>query len=213
MCRYARDVGPFLVSAHMQFNAKSTYILCVLLFELGSAICGAAPSMDALIIGRAICGVAGSGMYVGVMTLLAATTTIRERPMYIGSTGLTWGLGTVLGPVTGGGFSDSPENWRWAFYINICIGAACAPVYLFILPNKDPRPGISPVDRAREMDDVGSVLTMGAFVSGVMAVFFGGVTYDWKPSASSALLASSSSSWDFNKFTPFSSPLVDMSSL
>ncbi|KAG9233585.1 major facilitator superfamily domain-containing protein [Amylocarpus encephaloides] len=90
-----------------QFNAKWTYILCVVLFELGSAVCGAAPSMDALIIGRAICGVGGSGMYVGVMTLLAATTTINERPMYIGGTGFTWGLGTVLGPVIGGGFSDS----------------------------------------------------------------------------------------------------------
>jgi len=80
------------------------------LFELGSAICGAAPSIDALIIGRAICGVAGLGIYVGVMTLLAATMTIHERPMYISGTSLTWGLGTVLGPVTGGGFSDSPEN-------------------------------------------------------------------------------------------------------
>lgn len=119
MCRYARDVCPLLVCADMQFNAKWTYILCVLLFELGSAICGAAPSMDTLIIGRAICGVAGSGMYVGVMTLLAATTSIHERPMYIGGIGLTWGLGTVLGPVTGGGFSDSPKGWRWAFYINL----------------------------------------------------------------------------------------------
>lgn len=73
-----------------QFNAKWTYILCVTLFEVGSAICGAAPTMDALIVGRAICGVGGSGMYVGVMTLLAATTTIHERPMYVGGTGLTW---------------------------------------------------------------------------------------------------------------------------
>ena len=96
----------------MQFNAKWTYILCVVLFELGSAICGAALSMDALIIGRAICGVASSGIYVGVMTLLAATTTIHERPMYISGTGLTWGLGTVLRPIAGGGFSDSPEGWR-----------------------------------------------------------------------------------------------------
>lgn len=47
-----------------QFNAKWTYILCVTLFEIGSAICGAAPSMNALIIGRAICGVGGSGMWV-----------------------------------------------------------------------------------------------------------------------------------------------------
>src|SRR6266536_3673090 len=143
-----------------QFNAKWTYIFCVFLFELGSAVCGAAPSMDALIVGRAICGVGGSGMYVGVMTLLAATTTIHERPMYIGGTGLTWGLGTVLGPIIGGGFSDSSAGWRWAFYINLyLIGAACAPVYLFILPNKDPRPGIPLMDRAREMDYVGSVLT------------------------------------------------------
>ena len=73
-----------------QFNAKWTYMLCVTLFEVGSAICGAAPTMDALIVGRAICGVGGSGMYVGVMTLLAATTTIHERPMYVGGTGLTW---------------------------------------------------------------------------------------------------------------------------
>ena len=162
-----------------QFNAKWTYIFCVFLFEVGSAVCGAAPTMDALIIGRAICGVGGSGMYVGVMTLLAATTTMHERPMYVGGTGLTWGLGTVLGPIIGGAFTDSSAGWRWAFYINLCIGAACAPVYLFMLPNKDPRPGVSFMDRAREMDYVGTVLTLGAFVSGVMAVSFGGVTYPW----------------------------------
>jgi len=162
-----------------QFNAKWTYILCVFLFEVGSAVCGSAPSMNALIIGRAICGVGGAGMYVGVMTLLSATTTMHERPMYVGGTGLTWGLGTVLGPIIGGAFTDSSAGWRWAFYINLCIGALCAPVYFFMLPNKDPRPGVSFLDRAREMDYVGGTLTVGAFVSGVMAVSFGGTTYPW----------------------------------
>ncbi|KAH8653989.1 major facilitator superfamily domain-containing protein [Tricladium varicosporioides] len=162
-----------------QFNAKWTYILCVTLFEVGSAICGVAPSMDALIVGRAICGVGGSGMYVGVMALLAATTTMHERPIYVGSTGLTWGLGTVLGPIIGGAFTDSSAGWRWAFYINLCIGAVCAPVYLFMLPNKDPRPGVSFKDRAREIDYVGAVLTLGAFISGIMAISFGGITYPW----------------------------------
>lgn len=162
-----------------QFEAKWMYIFCVFLFEVGSAICGAAPTMDALIIGRAICGLGGSGMYVGVMTLLAATTTIHERPMYVGGTGLTWGLGTALGPIIGGAFTDSSAGWRWAFYINLCIGALCAPVYFFMLPIKDPRPGVSFMDRAREMDFVGAILTIGAFVSGVMAVSFGGVTYPW----------------------------------
>ncbi|KAH8784698.1 major facilitator superfamily domain-containing protein [Hyaloscypha finlandica] len=162
-----------------QFNAKWTYILCVVLFEAGSALCGGAPTIDALIIGRAICGVGGSGMYVGVMTLLAATTTMHERPMYVGGTGLTWGLGTVLGPIIGGAFTDSSAGWRWAFYINLVIGAICAPVYLFMLPNKDPRPGVPLTDRAREMDYLGGLLTLGAFISGVMAVSFGGITYPW----------------------------------
>jgi MFS family permease len=162
-----------------QFNAKWMYIFCVFLFEVGSAICGAAPTIDALIVGRAICGVGGSGMYVGVMTLLASTTTMHERPMYVGGTGLTWGLGTVLGPIIGGAFSDSSAGWRWAFYINLCIGAVCAPVYFFMLPNVDPRRGVSMMDRAREMDYVGTTLTIGAFISGVMAVSFGGIQYPW----------------------------------
>jgi MFS family permease len=58
-------------------------------------------------------------MYVGVMTLLAATTTVHEQPMYIGNTSLTWGLGTVLGPIIGGSFSGSLAGWRWAFYIRV----------------------------------------------------------------------------------------------
>jgi MFS family permease len=162
-----------------QFHTKWTYILCVTLFEVGSAVCGSAPSMNALIVGRAICGVGGAGMYVGVMTMLAATTTMHERPMYVGGTGLTWGLGTVLGPIIGGAFTDSSAGWRWAFYINLCVGAVCAPVYIFMLPNKDPRPGVSFMDRAREMDYLGALLIVGAFVSGVMAMSFGGVTYPW----------------------------------
>jgi MFS family permease len=52
------------------FNAKWLYIVCVFIFEVGSAVCGAAPTMEALIIGRAICGWAGSGMYTGSMVIL-----------------------------------------------------------------------------------------------------------------------------------------------
>ena len=59
--------------------------------------------MNALIVGRAIAGIGGSGMYVGVMALLSVNTTEHERPQYIGLTGITWGLGTVLGPIIGGG--------------------------------------------------------------------------------------------------------------
>lgn len=164
---------------YAQFNVKRTYIVCIFFFEVGSAICGAAPTIDAFIIGRAICGVSGAGMYVGLMTQLAVITTIQERPMYVGGAGLVWGVGTVLGPIIGGAFTDSSATWRWSFYINLCVGAVCAPVYIFMLPNKDPRPGVSLADRAREMDYLGAILMIGASVSGVMAVSFGGVMYPW----------------------------------
>jgi MFS family permease len=163
-----------------QFNIKWTYILCIVAFEVGSAVCGAAPNIDAFIIGRAICGVSGAGMYVGLMTQLAVITTIKERPVYIGGAGLVWGVGTVLGPIVGGAFTDSAATWRWSFYINLCVGAAAAPVYIFMLPNIDPRPGVSLRHRAREMDYLGAILMIGASVSLVMAISFGGVEYPWK---------------------------------
>lgn len=77
-------------------------------------------------------------------------------------------------------FTDSNATWRWAFYINLCIGALCAPVYIFLLPNFDPRPGVSFRTRLREIDYVGSIVIIGAFVSGVMAASFGGIVYPWK---------------------------------
>ncbi|KGO47753.1 Major facilitator superfamily domain, general substrate transporter [Penicillium expansum] len=161
------------------FNTKWLYIFHVTLFEVGSAICGAAPSMNVMILGRAIAGVGGSGLYVGCMTLIAMTTTISERPIYISCTGLSWGLGIVLGPVIGGAFSESSVGWRWAFYINLFIGAVCAPFYLFLIPNKDPRPGASIKERSIELDYPGIVLQCGALTALILAINLGGVTYLW----------------------------------
>ena len=78
-----------------QFDPKWLYIICVAGFELGSAVCGAAPSMNALIIGRAIAGFGGAGMYLGVIMLLSIFTTTTERPNYFAMLGGTFGLGTV----------------------------------------------------------------------------------------------------------------------
>ncbi|KAJ5519995.1 MFS drug efflux transporter [Penicillium fimorum] len=141
-----------------QFNTKWTYIISVAIFEIGSAVCGSAPNMDALIV---------------------ATTTLQEQPMYVASTGMTWGLGMVLGPIVGGGFSQSSVGWRWAFYINLLIGAVCAPVYLFLIPNIDPRNGVPLATRAREIDWLGRILNLGAFLSGIMPISFGGLTWAW----------------------------------
>ncbi|KAF1817237.1 MFS general substrate transporter [Eremomyces bilateralis CBS 781.70] len=85
----------------------------------------------------------------------------------------------VLGPVIGGGFGESKVGWRWAFYINLFIGAVCAPAWLFLLPSKDPRPGVPYKQRAAETDYVGTVLLMGGLTSFILAINWAGVTYPW----------------------------------
>ncbi|KAK1976355.1 major facilitator superfamily domain-containing protein [Colletotrichum cereale] len=183
----ATAVNLFFGQLYSHLKPKWLYIGSVVVFEAGSALCGAAPDMNSLIVGRALCGLGGVGMYLGVMVLIAATTTIQERPMYLACIGLTWGLGTILGPLVGGAFADSDATWRWAFYINLPIGGLAAPVYIFMLPSPDPQPGASIIKRLAEIDWVGAVLMLGAIVTFTMAISFGGVMYEWNSGPEIAL--------------------------
>lgn len=163
-----------------QFNIKWMYIFSITVFMAGSAVCGAAQSMNMLIGGRVICGVGGVGQYVGVMNFLPRLTSMQERPMYVSAMGLTWGAGTVLGPIIGGAFTDSSAGWRWSFYINLCVGGLFTPVYIFLLPSLHPQPVVTPVlERLKRMDLVGTLLLMGAFAAGVIGVNFAGAMYPW----------------------------------
>ena len=79
----------------------------------------------------------------------------------------------------GGAFADSSATWRWSFYINLCIGAAAAPVFIFLLPSFNIRPGFSIIARIRELDILGAILVAGAIVSLIMPISFGGSIYAW----------------------------------
>jgi MFS family permease len=65
------------------FDCKTLYIISGVVFCIGSALCGAAPNMACMIVGRIVAGIGGNGMYVGVLTLLSTTTTDKERPTYL----------------------------------------------------------------------------------------------------------------------------------
>lgn len=95
------------------YNIKWLFIANIIIFEAGSALCGGAPSMVGMIVGRVIAGVGGSGMYMGCLMLVTITTSDQERPLYMGILGVVWGVGTVLGPIVGGAFTDSSASWRW----------------------------------------------------------------------------------------------------
>lgn len=94
------------------FDAKWLYIASVVLFMAASALCGGAPNMQAEVVGRVLAGVGGNGMYLGVLTILSVNTSDHERPVYLSLVGVSFGVGTVLGPIVGGGFER--YTWRWA---------------------------------------------------------------------------------------------------
>ena len=84
------------------FPLKWTYLTSIFFFELGSVICGAAPSSTALIIGRAICGIGAAGLFSGSYTIIAVLVPSADRPKYSGLMGASYGLASVVGPLIGG---------------------------------------------------------------------------------------------------------------
>ncbi|KAB2572711.1 hypothetical protein BFW01_g10315 [Lasiodiplodia theobromae] len=167
------------------FDTKWLFIGSTLLFEAASALCGAAPNISAEIVGRVLAGVGGNGMYLGTLTLAFIHTLDTERPLYLASIGILWGLGTVLGPVVGGGFAK--VDWRWAFYINPIIGAFQLVICYFLIPSTDPAPGIPLSTRFARFDYIGSVLITGAITTFVMATNVGGTMWSWGSGPSIAL--------------------------
>lgn len=81
------------------YSLKWVFISAVSLFEIGSAVCGAAPSSTALIIGRAVAGLGGAGIFTGAILIIAATVPLYRRPMYNGIVGAMYGIAGVGGPL------------------------------------------------------------------------------------------------------------------
>jgi MFS family permease len=161
------------------FNMKWTFLVSVMVFEAGSALCCGAPNMSTLIAGRVIAGAGGSGIYLGCLNFVAALTTPKERGLYMAMIGFFWGVGAILGPVIGGAFSESFATWRWAFYINLVIGAVSAPAYILALPSVHPMSGVSVTDRALGLDFLGFFLGAGVWASFLMAFTMAGAQWAW----------------------------------
>ncbi|KAF5674782.1 major facilitator superfamily transporter [Fusarium circinatum] len=165
--------------AYGTFSAKKLFIGSTTVFMGASALCGGAPDINSFIVGRAIAGAGGCGMYMGLLTLLSVTTTNAERPKYLSLTGFIWGIGTVLGPVVGGSLGDSSATWRWAFYLNLLVGVVIGPIYVLLLPDFKPQAGVPLTSRLAQIDYLGTALSIGSVLCLIMAMNFGGVLWSW----------------------------------
>src|SRR5580704_16889881 len=116
------------------FGRKIVLQSAIVLFLIGSVLCGLSRSMGALIAFRALQGLGGGGLMVTISAVVGDLFTPRERGRYQGIFGAVFGLATVLGPLIGGFFVEE-LNWRWIFYINLPIGVAAFAVLAVTLPS------------------------------------------------------------------------------
>ncbi|KAI4098314.1 MAG: hypothetical protein L6R37_006544 [Teloschistes peruensis] len=161
------------------FSVKMVFLSAIAIFELGSLICGVAPSSTALIIGRAIAGMGCAGIFSGALIIIAYSVPLHRRPAYTGLIGAMYGVASIAGPLLGGVFTDN-LSWRWCFYINLPIGAVTTVVItLFFKAPKREVSSLSLWQKANELDIMGTLAFLPAIVCLLIGLQWGGTRYDW----------------------------------
>ncbi|MDB5076678.1 MAG: drug resistance transporter, EmrB/QacA subfamily, partial [Chloroflexi bacterium] len=153
------------------YGRKPIFLATIVIFLSGSAMCGLAWSLGALIVFRAFQGLGAGGMMALAMAIVADLVSPRERGRYQGYIQAVFALASVAGPLLGGFFVDH-LSWRWIFYVNLPIGAVALLVITAVLQLP-----IQPVRRS--IDYLGATLLVAAIVSLLLITVWGGQQYAW----------------------------------
>ncbi|KAL3422560.1 major facilitator superfamily transporter [Phlyctema vagabunda] len=166
--------------AYKYFPLKITFLVSIFIFELGSLICGVAPSSTALIVGRAIAGLGGAGIASGAYTIIAFAARPRQRPAFTGLLGASYGIASVIGPLLGGVFAEK-VTWRWCFYINLPIGGLAGAIILFLFqtPAASVPAKANLLEKILQMDLPGTFTVMGSVICFILALQWGGQSKAW----------------------------------
>lgn len=154
-----------------QYGRKRLFQIAIVIFLVGSALCGAAQNMPQLIGFRALQGLGGGGLIVLSMAIVGDVVSPRERGRYQGLFGAVFGATSVLGPLLGGLFTEH-LSWRWVFYINLPVGVVALAVIATAL--HIPRKSTHHV-----IDYLGTFLIAAVATCLVLVASLGGTTWGW----------------------------------
>ncbi|MXM62700.1 DHA2 family efflux MFS transporter permease subunit [Streptomyces sp. HUCO-GS316] len=154
-----------------QYGRKRLFQTAIVIFLVGSALCGMAQNMPQLIAFRALQGLGGGGLMVLSMAIVGDLVPPRERGRYQGLFGAVFGATSVLGPLLGGLFTEH-LSWRWVFYINLPVGIVALAVIATVL--RIPHRAAQHV-----IDYLGTFLIASVATCLVLVASLGGTTWDW----------------------------------
>jgi EmrB/QacA subfamily drug resistance transporter len=153
------------------YGRKRIFQLAIVVFLLGSALCGASQNMYELIAFRGLQGIGGGGLISLVFAIIGDVIPPRERGRYQGYFGAVFGISSVVGPLAGG-FAVDSLSWRYIFYINLPLGIAALAVTnrVLRLPMRK---------REVKIDWWGALLLVAGVSSILLATQSGGTDYPW----------------------------------
>ncbi|TGZ76359.1 MFS general substrate transporter [Ascodesmis nigricans] len=158
------------------FGRKPIILLGLVFFTAGSIIGGVANNFTVLLIGRSIQGVGGGGLIALTEIIITDVVPLRERGKYFGFLSSMWALGSVCGPLMGGGFAEN-VSWRWILYINLpfCgIAFILIPLFLNLKQRLE-----STREKIARIDWVGTFLFVASTTAVLIPITWGGVMYEW----------------------------------
>lgn len=178
--------GYFLTTAAAQplagqianiFGRRGPMISALVLFGLGSGLCGGATSLTMLVAARLVQGLGGGGLFTMVDIITADLVPLRERMKYTAIIMTFFTLGSFLGPILGGAIVQH-SSWRWVFYINLpFVGIALVLVTCF-LRVRHKREG-TVLERVKRIDYLGNVILVSSVVAILIPLTWGGTNYPW----------------------------------
>ncbi len=165
------------------YGRRIIFQTAIIIFLIGSALCGLAQNMPQLIAFRAIQGIGGGGLMAIAFAIIGDVIPARERGRYQGYFGAVFGLSSIAGPLLGGWLTDA-VSWRWIFYINLPLG-------LFALVITSMALKMPVVKRNHKIDYLGATVIVAAVTSLLLYLNWAGEHYGWSdPRALAFVIAS-----------------------